>query len=184
MYWFEKAKKAIESNGLNAVGLVATNSIRGGKNRAVLDEIANTTRIYEAWSDEGWVNEGAAVRVSLVVFGNVIGPARLDGVEVEIISADLSATQGIGDVKKLKSNAYASYIGTQKNGPFDIPHEVAARWLRLSNPNGKSNALVVRPWANGLDVTRRPQNRWVVDFGCDMPLNEAELFEKPFAYVK
>ena len=98
-YWFEKAKKAIESSGLNAVGLVATNSIRGGKNRAVLDKIANATRIYEAWSDEGWVNEGAAVRVSLVVFGNVIGPARLDGVEVEIISADLSATQGIGDVK-------------------------------------------------------------------------------------
>ncbi len=27
---------------------------------------ADTTRIYDAWSDEGWVNEGAAVRVSLV----------------------------------------------------------------------------------------------------------------------
>ena len=49
-YWFEKARAAIESNGLLAAGLVATNSIRGGKNRAVLDAIAKTTRIFEAWS--------------------------------------------------------------------------------------------------------------------------------------
>ena len=53
-YWFEKARAAIESNGLLAAGLVATNSIRGGKNRAVLDAITKTTRIFEAWSDEGW----------------------------------------------------------------------------------------------------------------------------------
>jgi type II restriction/modification system DNA methylase subunit YeeA len=59
-YWFEKARAEIESNGLGAAGLVATNSIRGGKNRVVLDAIARTTRIFEAWSDEGWVNDGAA----------------------------------------------------------------------------------------------------------------------------
>jgi hypothetical protein len=28
-YWFEKARKAIEANGLGAAGLVSTNSIRG-----------------------------------------------------------------------------------------------------------------------------------------------------------
>ena len=47
-YWFEKARAQIEIHGLNAAGLVTTNSIRGGKNRAVLDAIAKTTRIYEA----------------------------------------------------------------------------------------------------------------------------------------
>jgi hypothetical protein len=60
-YWFEKTRIAIELNGLQAAGLVATNSIRGGKNRKALEAICETTRIYEAWSDEGWVNEGAAV---------------------------------------------------------------------------------------------------------------------------
>ena len=51
-YWFEKARAQIETGALGAAGLVPTNSIRGGKNRVVLDAITRTTRIYEAWSDE------------------------------------------------------------------------------------------------------------------------------------
>ena len=183
-YWFEKARKALEIHGLGAAGLVSTNSIRGGANRKVLDAIVKTSRIYEAWSDEDWVNDGAAVHVSLVCFGHADQTPRLNNEDVEAISSDLSAAQSISSVQKLKANVDASYIGTQKNGPFDISREVAVQWLRLPNPNGKSNALVVRPWANGLDVTRRPQNRWVVDFGCDMSLDEASLFEAPFAYVE
>jgi hypothetical protein len=188
-YWFEKARTAIETNGLGAAGLVATNSIRGGKNRKVLEAICGTTRIYEAWSDEGWVNEGAAVRVSLVAFGHETQAAQLDGVGVDAITADLSP-QKAGDATdltkatKLTQNANASFIGTQKNGPFDVSRDQAASWLMQPNPHGRSNALVVRPWANGLDVTRRSQNRWVVDFGCDMPLADAALFELPFAYVQ
>ena len=182
-YWFEKARTALEKHGLGAAGLVATNSIRGGANRKVLDSIVRTSRIYEAWSDNEWVNEGAAVRVSLVAFGNADQTAKLDGREVDAITSDLTATQSISNVLKLEANANASYIGTQKNGPFDVPAEVAAQWLSQPNPHGKSNALVLRPWANGLDVTRRPQHRWVVDFGCDMPLAEAMLFEAPFTYV-
>lgn len=183
-YWFEKARTAIEKNGLEAAGLVSTNSIRGGANRKVLEAISATSRIYEAWADEPWVNNGAAVRVSLVCFGRPTQAARLDGHDVSSISADLGQTLGIDEVKKLTANRTASFIGTQKNGPFDVSHEVAARWLALPNPHGKPNALVVRPWANGLDVTRRPQQRWVVDFGCDMSLEDACLFEAPFAYVE
>ena len=183
-YWFEKSRTAIEKNGLEAAGLVSTNSIRGGANRKVLEAISATSRIYEAWADEPWVNNGAAVRVSLVCFGRPTQAARLDGHDVSSISADLGQTLGIDAVKKLTANRDASFIGTQKNGPFDVSHEVAAQWLALPNPHGKPNALVVRPWANGLDVTRRPQQRWVVDFGCDMSLEEACLFEAPFAHVE
>jgi type II restriction/modification system DNA methylase subunit YeeA len=70
-YWFAKALKAIESNGLGAAGFVSTNSIRGGANRKVLETICEQSKIFEAWSDEGWVNDGAAVRVSLICFGHV-----------------------------------------------------------------------------------------------------------------
>ena len=38
-YWFDKARSAIASNGLGAAGLVATQSIRSGSNRAVLETI-------------------------------------------------------------------------------------------------------------------------------------------------
>jgi type II restriction/modification system DNA methylase subunit YeeA len=68
-YWFEKARAHIAAGLCHAAGLVATNSIRGGANREVLDRIAASTAIFTAWSDEPWINEGAAVRVSLVCFG-------------------------------------------------------------------------------------------------------------------
>ena len=68
-YWFAKAWKALQSRRAKSVGLVATNSIRGGANRKVLEPIAERNAIFEAWSDEAWTVDGAAVRVSLVCFG-------------------------------------------------------------------------------------------------------------------
>jgi len=68
-YWFEKARAQIEAGHTRYAGLVATNSIRGGANRKVLERIRETGAIFHAWSDEPWINEGAAVRVSLVCFG-------------------------------------------------------------------------------------------------------------------
>ena len=35
----------------------------------MLDAIVASSHIFEAWSDEAWVNDGAAVRVSLIGFG-------------------------------------------------------------------------------------------------------------------
>ena len=186
-YWFEKARTAIESHGLDAAGLVATNSIRGGANRKVRDSICQSTRIVEAWSDEGWVNEGAAVRVSLIAFGHAIQSAKLDGVEVSAIAADLSAQDltGLNDLttaSKLAENTNASFIGTQKNGPFDIVGQLARDWLKQPNPNGISNAKVLRPWINGIAVTRRAQDLWVIDFD-KMSETDACLFELPFTKV-
>jgi hypothetical protein len=190
-YWFEKARAQIEAGALGAAGLVATNSIRGGKNRVVLDAICRTTRIFEAWSDEAWVNEGAAVRVSLVAFGDAARGATLDGQGVSAIHADLTAgaaadsatSQDVTSAVPLRANRAAGFIGGMKKGPFDVIGEVARGWLRLPNPNEKSNADVVKKWFNGLDVTRRPQDQWIVDFGIDMPENEAALYEAPFAHV-
>ncbi len=51
-YWFDKARKQIESGKTQAAGLVSTNSIRGGSNRTVLDNICKKLTIFEAWSDE------------------------------------------------------------------------------------------------------------------------------------
>src|SRR5690606_18994475 len=77
-YWLEKARAQIEAGHLQAAGLVSTNSIRGGANRKVLDRILLTTKIFLAWSDEVWWDDGAAVRVSMTGFGNRSG-AVLNG---------------------------------------------------------------------------------------------------------
>ncbi|GDX85468.1 hypothetical protein LBMAG43_15100 [Methylococcaceae bacterium] len=58
-YWFEKARKQIETGKTQAAGFVSTNSIRGGSNRTVLDNICKKYPIFEAWSDEDWFDNGA-----------------------------------------------------------------------------------------------------------------------------
>ena len=92
VYWFEKARAQIATGNCQCAGLVATNSIRGGANQKVLVRICDSTRIFNAWSDEEWINDGAAVRVSLVCFGDVRG-AILDGKPVEAIHANLGAVK-------------------------------------------------------------------------------------------
>ncbi len=190
-YWFEKARARIETGQTERAGLVATNSIRGGANRKVLERIRETTTIFHAWSDEPWINEGAAVRVSLVGFGRDAGEeARLDGEPVAKIHADLTgrvqAVERGGDLtqaKPLAENAGVSFQGSQKIGAFDIPGDLARQWLPLPNPNGRPNSDVLKPSWNGLDVARRPRDGWIIDFGVDMPEAEAALYEQPFGYV-
>ncbi|MDE0262610.1 MAG: class I SAM-dependent DNA methyltransferase [Bryobacterales bacterium] len=192
-YWFEKAGRQIASGKARRAGLVATNSIRGGANRRALQAATNNRRIFEAWSDEPWVVDGAAVRVSLVCFSHSDASAadsRLDGLTVDEIFADLTARRdGAGVnltcVQRLPENARVAFMGDTKGGSFDIPGELARNWLCLpANPNGRTNADVLKPWVNGMDLTRRPAGKWIVDFGFEMKIGDAALYEEPFRWVK
>jgi type II restriction/modification system DNA methylase subunit YeeA len=189
-YWFEKARAQIEAGKAQRAGLVATNSIRGGASRRVLERIVATTPIFEAWSDEAWINNGAAVRVSLVCFGKGTETATLDGQPVAEIHSDLTAgneTSGALDLtlaKQLAENTGVAFIGTQKTGAFDISGDLARQWLGHPNPNGQSNSNVVKPWANGQDLTRRSSDTWIIDFGVGLPESEASLFETPFHHLQ
>ena len=74
-------------------------------------------------------------------------------------------------------------MGDTKGGAFDIPGTLARQWLKLPlNPNGRPNADVLRPWMNGMEVTRRPADKWIIDFGWEMSEREAAFYEAPFAY--
>jgi type II restriction/modification system DNA methylase subunit YeeA len=183
-YWFEKARAQIEGGKCQRAGLVSTNSIRGGANQKVLARICDSTSIFNTWSDEEWINEGAAVRVSLVCFGNGEG-ATLDGQPVEAIHADLTTGGGLDltQAKPLKENARVSFQGSQKIGAFDIEGDLARQWLKLPNPNGRPNSDVLKPSWNGLDVARRPRDGWIIDFSTTMSEADAALYEAPFQYV-
>lgn len=86
--------------------------------------------------------------------------------------------------KPLAENMGVASVGTQKNGQFDIDGTLARAWLQLpSNPNGKPNSDVVRPWCNGQHITGRPTDTWVVDFGNEMLEADAAYYATPFAYV-
>ena len=142
-YWFYKAGDLVGHRRIVRAGLVATNSIRGGSNRTVLDRIVENARIFDAWSDEPWVVDGASVRVSLVCFTrkDMARAVRLNGATATRIHADL--TEGSVDVTQastLSVNRSRAFLGVNKNGPFDIPGDLAREWLRLpANPNGRPN---------------------------------------------
>ena len=188
-YWFEKARAQIETGLAESAGLVATNSIRQKRNRVVLERIQATTRVFAAWADEDWVNEGAAVRVSLVCFGRG-GEARLDGQPVAAIHADLTAGRQAGEsldltrAEPLAANKSRSFFGLCLAGPFKVDTATALEWLHdTGNPNSRPNTDVVRPIYNGLDITRRWAGNWVVDFAA-RELAEAADYLQPFAHVE
>ena len=194
-YWFVKAGEHIALGKATRVGLVATNSIRGGANRRALQAATDDGRpIFDAWADEPWVIDGAAVRVSLVCFsgvGDVYKPeTRMDGEPADEIHSDLTASRGetgidLTGAKRIPANIGVAFMGDTKGGPFDVPGDLAREWLRLpANPNGRPNADVLKPWVNGMDLTRRPAGKWIVDFGWEMSEADAALYETPFAHVK
>ena len=193
-YWFVKAGEQMRAGRAKRAGLVSTNSIRGGANRRALQAAIRECPIFEAWSDEPWVVDGAAVRVSLVCFArseDTPGPERrLDGQPVDAIHADLTARRGGAGVdltgaQRLYRNMGVTFMGDTKGGPFDVRGEQARDWLRApANPNGKPNSDVLRPWMNGMDVTRRPADKWIVDFGWDMVREEAALYEAPYRHAQ
>lgn len=184
IYWFEKARAQIAKSLVKYAGLVSTNSIRGGANRLTLTKIIETCPVYDAWADETWVNAGAAVRVSLVCFGNSTQQTFLNGLLVSHINADLSSNQQLDltSAQALPQNKSVAFSGFQMNGSFDVPIETALDWLKQPNPNGKSNIAVLHPYSNAKDITSRDRNQWVIDFtGIDEA--EATFFEKPFHHV-
>jgi type II restriction/modification system DNA methylase subunit YeeA len=143
-YWFEKSREYIEQGKTKRAGLIATNSIRGGANRKVLEKIAETGNIFFAWSDRPWMQDGAAVRVSIVGFDKA--PKRsqvLDGRVVESINPDLTSSANVSQSQALKENMGIAFIGIQKGGDFDIPGNVARKWIELPNPSGQSNTNVL-----------------------------------------
>ena len=193
-YWFVKAGDHLGARAAKRVGLVATNSIRGGANRRALERATGGWRIFDAWSDEPRVIDGAAVRVSLVCFSHaddeLTPERRLDGETVDEIYMDFTARRGGAGVdltkaRRLARNAGVAFMGDTKGGPFDVPGDLAREWLQEpANPNGRPNSDVLAPWMNGMAITRRPADKWIVDFGWTMVKEEAALYEGPFQHAR
>jgi very-short-patch-repair endonuclease len=195
-YWFEKARAQIAAGKAKRAGLLATNSIRGGASRRVLERIKESGDIFMAWSDREWVLDGAAVRVSMVGFTGFTSPPNplstrgegeqktLDGLPVQVINADLTASVDITKARHLVENENISFQGPSPKGSFDIPPEIALQMLKSVNPSGKSNSEVVKPVLNAADIVRNSRNYWTIDFGPYTSLEEAQQYLEPFEYVK
>ena len=185
-YWHELARSQIVAGLTSRVGLLATNSIRGGPNRRTLERIRDSGQVFMAWSDEPWIVEGAAVRVAIVAQDDGSETHRtLDGRVVPAINSDLTGALDLTQARALPENAGTSFRGDTKGGAFEIDGEVARDMLRQpTNVNGRRNADVVVPWVTGIDVTRRPRDMFVIDFGTEMSGVAASAYESPFTHIE
>jgi hypothetical protein len=184
-YWFEKARRQIETGKCRRAGLLATQGIRGGANRKTLDRIKQTGDIFFAESDRPWVIDGANVHVSMIGFDDGREKARtLDGTAVAIINSNLTSIADITQARRLAENACIGFMGDTKGGGFDIAERLALGFMEQPNPDGSPNSDVLTPWANGLDITKRNRNNWIIDFYGKPRLQEACLYSEPFAHLK
>ncbi|WP_135230471.1 class I SAM-dependent DNA methyltransferase [Deinococcus fonticola] len=197
-YWFEKARQNIEEGKTKRAGLISTNSVRGGANAEVLSRILNTGGIFLAWPDRAWIQDGAAVRVSIIGFdngsqqkrailqhqGDETDPKKRTTREqaVSVIRADLTSGADLRQAQRLKENAGKSFEGVKPAGKFDLPGEVAREWLDMPNPSGVSNRDVLKPYISGDDIVGKSLDRYTIDFN-QMPLEEAEKYRRPMQYV-
>ena len=152
IYWFEKARHQLELDRVNRAGLLATQGIRGGANRNVLERIQQTGNIFWAHSDRQWKLPGAIVHVSMVAFdkGQEL-TLVLDEQSVTTINPDLTTDSNTASAQRLKENEGICFMGTTKVGAFDIDAETARKMLSAPlNPNGRPNSDVVKPWVNAL----------------------------------
>ncbi len=184
-YWIEKARAMIDNGMASRAGLLATQGIRGGANRTVLERIKETGDIFWAQSDRDWVLDGAAVHISMIGFDDGTERHRtLNGMCVDRINTDLTSALDLTLAVPLFENRDIGYRGNQKGGAFDIDESTARHLLSLPCPAGRSNDSVLRRWVNGSDITGRARGMWLIDFGTDMDLQDAAEYEAPFEYIR
>jgi type II restriction/modification system DNA methylase subunit YeeA len=196
-YWYEKARAAIEVGQAKRAGLLATQAIRGGANRKVLERIKETGDIFYAQSDRPWIQDGVAVRVSMVGFDDGSEHHRLLNEETEgeaknalrrarpvvSISANLTFEADVTKARRLKENVGICFQGPVVVGPFDLAPGEARKMLAQHNPHGRPNSDVIFPVVNASDIARRPSDRSIIDYG-QMTERDAALYEAPFEHVR
>ena len=182
-YWFERTRSLIESNIVKRAGLLATQGIRGGTNRRVLDRIKTTGNIFWAQADRNWYLDGATVHVSMVGFDNGAETLYiLDDQEVAKINSNLTALVNLTTAAGLNENRSICFMGPSPKAPFDIEADLAAQMLKAPiNIHGRPNSDVVRPVFSAIDLVQRHRGKWTIDFGL-MSKSDASLYEIPFEY--
>ena len=160
------------------IGLVATNTIAQGDTRASgLRWICeHGGQIYRCLKRVRWPGEAAViVSVLHISKGEYLGTRRLDGANVEDITAFLFHRGGHRDPKRLEANDGKSFVGAVVNGvgfTFDDTDKQDAATpvsemhkLIRKNPRNKD---VIFPYIGGKEINSSPNqkhHRYVINFG-------------------
>ena len=159
-YWHEKARAMVEAGRAKRVGLLATQGIRGGANRRVLERIKETRRhlprlVRRALGPRRRHRPHQLRRLRRRL-------ARPSGCSTAgrspAINANLTAGVDLTQRRPPAGERWASPSwATRRAGRSTSRRTSPTRCSTRHNPDGRSNRDVVRPWVNGLDITGRPR---------------------------
>jgi hypothetical protein len=175
MYWWRRAAHAVVAGSAIRAGLITTNSITQSQNRKEIEAaIEEGAHLVWAIPDHPWTQDGADVRVAMTVLTKAGLGSRLVEVdddarvvrEVRVgrLNADLSAHADVASTAQVPLHAAR---GLSSNG-FSVVGEgfilsaVEAGSLLKRDP---SHREIIRPYRNGRDITARPRNVSIIDFG-------------------
>lgn len=186
VYWHERARALIATGKVRRAGLLATQAIRKGASRRVLDRVLQTGHIVSAWTNKKWVLDGASVNIAIVCQSKTESEKpTLNGESVSSINPDLSSdsTTATFKAKRLTENKGLCIQGPVTVGQFDLPTPEVLKMLIQSNPNGRPNSEVLKEYWNTDDLIERPRGVHVIDFSS-MSVEEASKYEAPFEHVR
>ena len=185
IYWHEQARRQIESQKAKRAGLLTTQNVRGALTRPVLQQICDTGAIFVAYSDEPWIGDGAAVRISIVGQDNGAEENRqLNDHSVDHINPDLTTGPYLASAKVLAGSRGIAFMGGKRNGPFDIDSDAATAMISSrGNPNGRPNSDVVGPFITGSDLAGVDRHRYIIDF-IGRSEDEAADYAAPFEHIR
>lgn len=195
VYWVAHAIEAVASGRTIRAGLITTQSITQKQNRRVLEAGAQR-RVRPVWAiaDHYW-NDGtddARVRVAMTVLAKQPNSAMLVAVDgdalvvrqthVPRLNADLTAHADVASTANipLRANAGVAHRGFKPHGQGFVVDGAEAAMLLAAAPE---NADVLKPFRNGMDITRRPRGVWLIDFGLRSE-DEARQYPMLFDIVR
>jgi hypothetical protein len=182
-YFVLRATQLIARRGVS--GLVLTNSITEGETREVaLDALVDHFRIVRALTSRPWPGL-ASLEIVRIWFtaAEWRAPPRLDGNGVQYISPRLQGDTGGEDPPA----ALSSMAGIAGQGPVVLGMGFVLEPVEATKliADDRNNGLVLRPYLNGMDLNRRPDqspSRWVINF-FDWPIERAAQFPSVYALV-
>jgi hypothetical protein len=195
MYWWHVAAARVASGGCMRAGLITTNTITQGQNRAVVARAATQgAGVVWAIADHPWIDEAGAadVRVAMTVIAREPDRAVLvivddDGnvtrqMQAPVLNPDLTMGTDVAKAssRKLASNRGLASRGFQLIGPGFIVEAGEAERLLSEDPR---RAEVLKKYRHGRDIAQRPRGLYVIDFGL-MEEDEARDFPVLFDLVR
>ncbi len=181
VYWWHRAAQAVREGRARRFGLITTNSLGQTFNRQVIAQHLDADPrldLLMAIADHPWVDEGAAVRISMTVaeraaegvrrlarLGRVTDEADPKAVAVAYrpvtrIHADLTAGADVASAVPLKANANLSFQGMNLVGKgFRLtPAQVTALGYDLNDL-----PPIIRPHLNARELMQGRLENYVID---------------------